>query len=511
MSQIKGGVALNYLTVFITNILGLIITPLMIKKMGTSEYGLYTLIGAFVGYLTLLDLGLNKSVVRFVALYRAQEDKEKEEKFLGLVFLLYVVIAIVLMGIGIWGYFNLDAIFGASLSASELSKAKIMFAILIFNIGFTLPGGVFEGICFGYERFVFPKAVSVSKYLVRAVAVILLLEFGYKAIGIVILDTALNFLLVSVNLVYVLRKLKVRMKFALKTLDMAFLRQIFSYSIWIFVFGLIYQFRWKSGQVILGIQTDTYVVAIYAIGIMLGSYYGTFSTAITNVFLPRAARMAALKSTGEELTSMMIKIGRLSLLVLMFILSGFLLFGKQFVLLWVGGEIGEEGSYTAWLIALLLMVSFTTPLVQGFGHSILMAKSKLSFKAILYLITLLLSLVLGTYLTGAYGALGMTIGLGVGWIVAQNIMNVYYHKIIKLNMFRFYKELIVGIIPVLIVLVGIGYLINLIPGDGWINFVLKGILFSIVFGLGMFFLGVNQSEKELLTKTVSRIVKRKNE
>ena len=502
MNQLKGGVFLNYASVLLTNLLGLVITPLMIHKMGTSEYGLYTLIGAFVGYLTLLDLGLNHSVVRFVAMYKAKQDKRSEEQFLGTVLLIYCFIAALVIGVGLWGYFNLDYIFERSLTADELYKARIMYAILLVNIGFTIPGGVFEGVAFGYERFIFPKAARVIKYLVRALAIVLLLEVGFKAIGVVVLDTVLNLIMVIANAIFVVRKLGVRLRIGMARFEKSYLRHIFSFSIWVFLFGLIYQFRWKSGQVILGIQTDTFVVTIFAIGIMLGSYYGTFSSAITNVFLPKATKMSALDASGEELTNMMIKIGRICLAVLLLILIGFSCFGEQFIQLWVGGELGDPGSHLAWSIALVMMIAYTVPLVQGFAHSVLLAKSKLAFKAIVYMIALFISLGFGAWLSLDHGAMGMTWALAIGWFVSQLVINIYYHKDIGLNIPRFYKELAKGLVPTGLILFGLGLLLDRIPGTGWINFLGKIALFTSVYGVVIFKFALNDWERETVYKTL---------
>lgn len=51
MSQLKKGAALSYLTIILTNVVGLALTPFIIKYLGNDEYGLYTLIGALVGYI----------------------------------------------------------------------------------------------------------------------------------------------------------------------------------------------------------------------------------------------------------------------------------------------------------------------------------------------------------------------------------------------------------------------------------------------------------------------------
>src|SRR5690606_2916664 len=264
------------------------------------------------------------------------------------------------------------------------------------------------------------------------------------------------------------------------------------YSIWIFVFAIVGQFQWKVGQMVLGVVTNTTVVAIFAVGVMLGTYYGAFSTAISGVFLPRATQMSVANATGEELTDMMIKIGRLSFIALMFILGAFMLYGRQFVFLWVG-----ETYYDSWVIALIIMFAYTLPLVQGFGNSILEAKNKLRFKAVIYLVFLILGTGFGGYLAREHGAVGMIIGSVTGWVIVQNIMNIYYHKVIHLNIPRFFKELGSRILPAFLITLILGWLINYIPGSNWVNFSVKAVLYTLIYAIIMFFIGLNSYEKDL--------------
>ena len=148
--------------------------------------------------------------------------------------------------------------------------------------------------------------------------------------------------------------------------------------------------------------------------------------------------MSVDNASGEQLTDMMIKIGRLSFIILMFILTAFILFGKQFVFLWVGRTLGIDGSYQAWLIAILIMIGYTLPLVQGFTKSILEAKGKLRFRAITYLSLMILGTILGGILAIDYGAIGMIVGSVIAWLIIQLIMNFYFHNKIDLNIFRFF-------------------------------------------------------------------------
>lgn len=495
MSQLKKGAILSYITIFLTNGIGLLLTPYMISKLGDSEYGLYTLIGSLVGYISVLDFGLNNSIVRFVSKFKAQNDRKGEENFLATTMLIYLVIAFVIVALGIFFYFHLESFFG-NLTPLEIDKAKVMFVILIFNIAITLPGGAFSAICSGYERFVFPRALNIIKYAVRSLMVFCLLLNDFDSIAIVLLDTILNILIIIFEAYFVFYRLNVVFKIHL--FELKLVKEIFAYSVWIFVFAMVGQFQWKAGQVILGVMSGTTAVAIYGVGIMLGTYYGAFSTAISGVFLPRATQMSFQNATGSELTTMMIRIGRISLLVLLMILGAFFLYGQQFVHLWVG-----DTYKSSWIIAFVIMVTYTVPLVQSFANSILEAKNKFSFKALVYIGFIALGTLFGTYLVQYYGAVGVVLGTTLGWLISIVIMNIYYIRVLELEIKRFFAELYSGLIPTFIVVAGIGFVINYIPGTGWINLFIKMSLFATSFIFLMLKFGLKKSEVQDLRTGMS--------
>ena len=90
-SNIAKGALISYISIFINIIISFVYTPWMIHKIGTSDYGLYSLIIAFVSYF-LLDFGLNTSITRFIAKYRAQGDDQKVADLMGLTTKVYLII-----------------------------------------------------------------------------------------------------------------------------------------------------------------------------------------------------------------------------------------------------------------------------------------------------------------------------------------------------------------------------------------------------------------------------------
>ncbi len=76
--------------------------------------------------------------------------------------------------------------------------------------------------------------------------------------------------------------------------------------------------------------------------------YISFSAAISGVFLPRVTAMTTNIQSEKAISDLFIRTGRLQYIVMAFILTSFLLFGKQFVLLWAGKEYDDV--YTISLI-----------------------------------------------------------------------------------------------------------------------------------------------------------------
>lgn len=499
MSQLKKGAILSYVNIFLTNVIGLVLTPFIVKSLGDSEYGLYSLIGALIGYLTIMDLGMNNTIVRYVSKYRAEKDAKGERNFLGAMMIIYFVISIIVAIIGAFLYLNLDSFFGDTLSFVEMEKAKIMMIILIVNIMFSLPGGAFTAICNAYEYFVFPRALSLLKYVFRSILVYVILKFGADSIGLVVLDTIVNILAILISIFYVLKKMKV--KFSFGGYDKQLFTNIFSYSIWIFLYAIITQIQWKGGQLVIGANLNTVSVAIYAIGIMLGTYYGAFSAAISNLFLPRATQMSVRNSSPLELTNMMVKIARFSLFSLIIVFISFLFLGRDFIHLWI-----NESYDDAYFIALIIMIGYTIPLIQTFANSLLEARKLFKVKTFVFIISLSIGTVLSYFFVKDYGIISVIVFIVGFWVVGQIIMNLYYSKVLQLKIAYFFQQLSKGLFIVFVLMLMFGYFISLINiNGGWIELAVKVLLLSGVYLALLFIVGMNKEEKEYILLTLKKI------
>ena len=93
-SQLKIGALLSYVVLALQNLVGLVYTPFMLRMLGKSEYGLYSIAASIVAYLTILDLGFGNAIVRYTAKYRAEGKVEEQHKMFGMFFVLYCIISL---------------------------------------------------------------------------------------------------------------------------------------------------------------------------------------------------------------------------------------------------------------------------------------------------------------------------------------------------------------------------------------------------------------------------------
>lgn len=491
-NQIKYGALLSYANIFISVILGLLLTPFIIRNLGDSEYGLYALTGSFVSYLCLMDFGLNNTIIRYVAKYRSTNDKEGQETFLATTISTYIIIAIIIVVAGLLLYLNMDGLFSRSLTPTELHKGKIMVAVLILNLAITIPGGSFIAICNGYERFVFTRFVNIAKAVFRSILVVGILLLGGDCISLVIVDTIANIIFIAIAYLYVNKSVKVR--FTLTKFNKALLKEIFNYSFWIFIFAIIQQFQWQSGQIILGMNANTIAVGIYGVGIMLGSYYGTFANAVNSLLLPRATSMV-INKTNTDIFNTMVRVANINSYILFFILSIFFLFGREFIYLWVGSTYSQ-----AWMIALIFMLVNTIPLLQGFGNSVLEAKGKIKVKAIWALSTMIIAVVCGYFISFWYGIMGMALSIALGLFINMLFTNWYYSRIFSFRPMEFIRRTLLKPLIYISALVLLATAIDGVVATGlsWPVLLLKVLLYFFAYSAIVYLFLMDKQEKAYL-------------
>ena len=502
VNQLKAGVVLNYVVIILNTVVGLLYTPYMLRMMGQSEYGLYSLVASVIAYLTVLDLGFGNAIVRYTAKFRAEKKTEEQYEMFGMFFLLYLVIGIIAFGIGLGLYFNVGTLFGDTMTAVELDRARIMMLLLVANLAFTFPMSIWGSIIQAYEDFVFQKSLNIFRIILNTAVMICLLHFGYKAVAMVVVQTIFNVLTLVLNFIYCRRKLNIHIYFRFKHFHWGFLKEVAIYSFWIFLNAIMDRVYWSTGQFVLGAIVGTAAVAVFAIAIQLEGMYMQFSTAISSVFLPKVTAMVATNRSRKEISDLFIRTGRIQYIVLAYILSGFIIFGRQFIELWAGADYTD-----AYIISLLFFIPLTVPLIQNLGITILQARNEMKFRSVLYIIIALVSLAMQIVLTRYFGGIGCAMGVSGALVVGQIlIMNVYYRRRQDLDIKTFWKEISkMSIIPIVLIFSSMLVIRHFFALDSWGKLILGIAAFSLVYIPLFFRFSMTDDERNLFISMFHKI------
>lgn len=450
VNQIKAGAVLNYVIIGLNTVTGLLYTPYMLRCLGQNEYGLYSLVASIIAYLTILDFGFGNAIVRYTAKFRAEGKQKEQWEMFGMFVIVYSVIGLVSFLGGLTLYFNVDALFDRTMTPSDLSQAQTMMMLLTVNLAFTFPLSIFGSIITAYENFVFQRMVNIVRIILSTLVMIALLSVGFKAIALVVVQTVFNLLTLLINYVYARRKLKIKIVF--HRFDIPFLKEISTYSFWIFLNAIMDKIYWGTGQFVLGSISGTVAVAIFSVAILLQQMYMTFSTAICGVLLPKITAMVSANKSDREISDLFIRTGRIQSLIITLILSGFTVFGQGFIDIWAGRDYSQS-----YVITLIFFVALFIPLIQNTGIVILQARNQMKFRSLLYLVISIVSLGLQILFGKLWGALGCAIAIGGALIIGQGlIMNIYYQRKQKIDIGKFWGETAgILIIPVLLTIVGV--------------------------------------------------------
>lgn len=503
VNQLKAGVMLSYVSQAATMLTGLLYTPIMLRLLGQSEYGLYQLSASVISYFSLLSMGFGSSYIRYYSRYKVMNDTEGIRKLNGMFMSVFIAMAIVCVLAGSVLVFNVDKIFGNSLTTYELNTSRILMAFMILNLAISFPGSVFSGYITANEQYIFQRIVNILNGILNPFLTLPLLLIGYKSIAMVVIQTVLSLTAFVVNWGFSVKRID--MSFSFKNFNFGLLREVFMFSFWIFLNQIINMLNNQVDKIILGMYCGTIEVAIYGVGYQLVNMLVTFSSSISGVFVPRINMLVAESDNNKLITELFTKVGRIQFILIFLLVSGLIIFGPYFINIWAG-----EGYENAYIIVLLLAIPGTVQWIQTLGIEIQRAKNKHQIRSIVYLVMAIFNVIVSIPLAKRYGAIGATMGTCATYVLGYCIaVNIIYKKI-GIDIYYFWKS-ILSFVRGLIIPIITGVLIfNFVNFNSILQFCIWIVAYTLIYAVSMRLWGMNEYEKNLINGIVN-VIKQKIE
>ena len=176
-TQILKNVGSSWSALAINIVVGILLSPFIVHRLGDVAFGIWILIFSITGYYGMFDLGIRSSIVRYVSKYTATNETEKLARHVNTSLFTYTVIGSLAMIVTVALAASIDRIFRVPPAMQTQARWLMLMAGGSVALGFPL--GVFGGILDGLQRFYLTNWTGILSTLLRAALIVYVLHHGY--------------------------------------------------------------------------------------------------------------------------------------------------------------------------------------------------------------------------------------------------------------------------------------------------------------------------------------------
>lgn len=333
------GVAFNLL-------IGFVLSPYVIRKLGADGYGAWALLFSLIGYYGLLDLGFKSALVRYSAYFKASGESEKINELINTIMFYYGLCSLVLFGISLVLARYASRIF----HISPDFRHDFSILVVLTGINFIIGMNVFAGCLEGFQRFDISTRVYVATLAVRSVGALLLLWMGYKLLALGVNLLAAQILSVVLSW-YGFRRIFPQMRLGMKYVHRSMLRQTAGYGAHTFLANVSSHSLSQGVSLLIAFFLPAAYVGYYALPSRLLQYTVDLVERVGFVSASNASELAA-HGDKASISRLGMYTNRYSFAMFMPLTIFLLVYGREFLNVWVGPNFA---AFSAPILPILLV------------------------------------------------------------------------------------------------------------------------------------------------------------
>lgn len=485
--QIKYGAMISYIAIAINIILGIVYTPWLIHTIGDSDYGLYTIAASLIS-MFVMDFGLGTAITKFISQYRAEKNAKAASDVISISVQLYILLDLIIACVLIVIFFLIDSIY-INFTPTELERFKVVYLIVaVFNI-VSFPFIPTSGVLMAYERFVGLNICDVISKIGTVIITVIALLHGGGLYALVTVNAVVNLFVIIIKIVLI--KMQTDVKISIFCRNKTILKSLLGFSVWITIMVITQRLVVNITPSMIGAMVGAGAATLFSIANTLEGYCFTVGNVLTNMFLPKISRVLQSDDVKKELTGLMIRVGRIQLIVAGLIIIGLFSVGRDFIICWMGEEY-----VISYYCALLMIVPnfFNWPLL--IAATALTAINRVKEPAIVNVCTAAINIALEVFTIPQWGVLGAAIAICISYLFRAFAMIYLYRKYLQVDLAVFIKSTYIKLfIPLLFVGI-IGVIIGkMISMTGWMGLIAEGSLVVLIFIVIIGIFGLTSDEK----------------
>lgn len=421
------------------------LTPIYLKSLGQHDYGIWELVNIFIGYASVLDLGMRYAVTRQTAYFIAK-NKISELSPLYSTAMIYLamigfLIAFVCLLVGL--------ITPETLSQTGAYEDKYqLFLFLIAGLVIVnYLRQATEGVIAGRQLHSHQNLVNIIvKVCVAFVIYNYLTPDNGLTFMVVVYLIATGVRFVFYNLILIIYKPSL---FFIAIPKMSYLKELIIYGSKSSLAGIAYVVETSAGAVMIGSMLGPAIVPVYLIPKNLLNYISGFLKSATAPILPFFTN---LTNNINRLCDLFYTFSKLCVWYVWTAIVFVWFYGPEFIYLWLGDSIDQEPMRNlVFLFASVIFVERLNPL----GHTVAFALNKHGFYAKWQTVSAILTIATTFIGINLLGLTGTVWALLLTRFLFILLYGNYTARILNTNITIYIRKII---IPNLIVLTPVAFL-----------------------------------------------------
>ena len=487
---VRRNICSNWLGYTVTSALAFVLAPFIIHRIGSTAYGVWTLVLSLTGYFGLLDFGIRSSVGRFVARYLAMHDSENINRTVSTAFaMLGCGSVLILLATGVMVL--TVPVFGPDPQLQHAGRVALMLAAA--NIAIALPMGVFGGVLAALERYDVLSRVGIATSVIQALLVIVFLKLGYRIVSLAAIALVVSAAQSAVIAAYA-KALYPRLRVGRPFVNIAGGKELLGFSAYRFLYLIANQLIFSADAVVIGAYLGPAAVAPYAIAGSLIMRGRDVVALATDSLYPAASRMDA-RNDRAGLKRLYTAGTTLALLLALPLCLGFILLGKQFITLWMG----KEYAFSATVLAVLAIPQFTS-MPQYSSALVLASMARHKTLALIALVEGIANLALSIALVRRMGIIGVAWGTVIPHLISTGIViPLCTLRVLEIRVSEHLRNALLRPLICAIPVAGLCYLFAAAePRPSWLWFCSESAAVCCVLGLMAYYVSLSPEQKKAL-------------
>ncbi|MEW6681754.1 MAG: oligosaccharide flippase family protein [Nitrospirota bacterium] len=326
-----------------------LLAPVLIRNLGTEQYGLLLVVWSVTGVLSITNLGVGEATLRYVAHYLGDRDLAGVNRVFGATLSFYVVVCGIVTGVFLFAGPVVATLLKVPAGEYPLVGSLLRLAALLFSLG--MISNAFQSIPMALQRYDISSKVGTGQGIIRSIGFVVLAISGFGVLHVVLWDVLIAFATLCVR-VGVARTLLPGVLWVPKA-SLAGLREIFGYGMFSFLTQIFLSLYRESGKLILGNRVGPSGVAY--LGAPDSVAYNIYMVVISGIetLMPRFSANRDARTANALVVNA--TWAALAAAVALFIPLATLM--ADFLRLWIGPEFAREGAPVGQLLA----ISFIAP------------------------------------------------------------------------------------------------------------------------------------------------------